>query len=199
MLDVRFTVEGTPLSKGSMSGFPIARGRCAECLQKKRCGKRNCFGGTIVGVSVTDQGDQALKAWQQLIQIRAISARNAAGQRMVQPPHAVAVSLAFVMPRPAGHWTDRGSLTSAGRERSQPTVKPDCDKLMRACLDALTEALVRDDAMVTVARVAMVYANWKGWTGVSVEARQFSIVDDWVERQLVGVWAPENHAQGELL
>lgn len=199
MLDVRFTVEGTPLPKGSMSGFPIARGRCAECLQKKRCGKRNCFGGTLVGVSVTDQGDQALKVWQQLIQIRALSARNAAGQRMVQAPSAVAVSLVFVMPRPAGHWNDRGALTAAGRERPEPTVKPDSDKLTRACLDAFAETLVRDDAMITVSRVAMVYANWKGWTGVSVYARQFSEHDVWVEKQVAGLWSREHATQGALL
>ena len=201
MLDVRFTVEGTPQPKGSMSGFPIARGPCAECLQKKRCGKRNCFGGTIVGVSVTDQGDGALKAWQQLIQVRALSARNAAGQRMVERPNAVNVALVFVMPRPAGHWTNSGTLTPAGRVRMHPTVKPDSDKLTRAVFDALTAALVEDDAMITVSRVAMVHAGWRGWTGVSVHARQFSSHDAWVEQQLGyhGVWKPADHAQGALL
>lgn len=201
MLDVRFSVAGTPVPKGSMSGFPIDRGPCPDCLAKTRHRMNACFGGRRVGVSMTDQGDSALKSWQQLVQVNAISARNKAAHRIVQAPGAVSLTIVFVMPRPAGHWTVTGILTPAGRSRPHPTVKPDVDKLARAILDAMTDAIVTDDGQVTVARLGAVYANWKGWTGVTIHARQLVTHDAWVEHELShhGVWRPESAAQGALL
>src|ERR1700748_995190 len=137
MLDIRFKVEGTPCPKGSMSGFPIDRGPCVDCKPGKPCRSRSCFGGRIVGVSVTDQGGKELEAWQELVFVRAMSARNAAGARPVARPGACEVTMVFVMPRPAGLWHPKrqGELTSEGRARPLPSVKPDIDKLARACLD----------------------------------------------------------------
>lgn len=200
-LDVRFKVQGTPLPKGSMSGFPIDRGPCPECKGGKRCGKRNCFGGRVVGVSVTDQGDAALKAWQGQLHYAALSARNAARQRMIHPPAALAVTLVFVMPRPAGHRTANGDLSADGKTRPFPTTTPDFDKISRTVADAMTEALVLDDKQVVVARIAEVYADRKGWTGATIHARHMLSLDAWVEHELSyhGVWTPEPDRQGTLL
>lgn len=202
-LDVRFAVKGTPVPKGSMSGYPIARGRCEECKPGRKCARRNCFGGTIVGVSVTDQGDEALKTWQAQIHYAALSARNAARQREIGRPTALAVSMIFVMPRPASHWTSKGTLSSDGKAQAFPTTKPDLDKMCRACLDAITGVLAADDAQVTVAQLAEVHVTQpKAWTGVVVHARQMLSLDAWVEHELAyhGVWKPpEPSRQSALL
>lgn len=200
-LDVRFAVKGTPLPKGSMSGFPISRGKCDECKPGQRCARRNCFGGTIVGVSVTDQGDEALKAWQGRIHYAALSARNAARQRIAMPPTAVSLSMVFVFARPDGHWTSKHDLSSDGKARPFPTVKPDADKCARAVLDALTGALAQDDSLVVVARVAQIYAARGGWTGVAVHARQMLSLDAWVEHELAyhNIWTPPAPSRQEPL
>lgn len=229
MLELRFFVAGECLPKGSMSGFPIDRGACDECaktrgdclvdleqairsgdmikvqriarlLEKtKTCAKRNCFGGRSVGVTVTDQGGPELDRWQQLVHITAVSARNKAGQKLVEAPAAVEVSLVFVMERPAGHWTDRGQLTAAGRARPHPTVKPDADKMERVIADALTGSLVGDDAILCFGKKAKVYAPYRGKTGVIVRARQVTTLDAWIENELqyAGLSVPRN--QVELL
>lgn len=191
-LDISFLVEGTPLSKGSMSGFPIARGKCTECKPGKSCRQRNCFGGVLVGVSVTDQGGKALDAWEDLVHVRAMSARNAAGARPVQRPGALMLELVFVLARPDNHWTKRGDLSAAGRAVPDPTTKPDGDKLARAILDGCTRALVADDSQVIVASVAKVFAGWRGWTGAVVNAKEVSGPPAWALAMLEKhrVWTP---------
>lgn len=62
-------------------------------------------------------------------------------------PAAVEVRIGFVMPRPK----------SARRKR--PTVKPDLDKLVRACLDALTGVVWVDDAQVVSVMASKRYVN----------------------------------------
>lgn len=201
-LNVRFVVEGIPVPQGSHSAFVFSRGECRTCKAKKPCNAKNCFRGLIVGASVTDQQGPELDAWRQLTKVRAMSARNAAGQRMVMRPGAVAVSLVFVLPRPDGHWTDSGALTAAGRARPLPTVTPDVDKLTRSIFDGgVTGVLAEDDAQIIAAPPAKVYANWRGWTGVDVHARQVSAYDAWVVDQLAhhGKWTPPGVAQGALL
>lgn len=191
-LDVSFVVEGRPVPKGNMSGFPIARGKCKTCLAKKACQSRSCFGGVVVGVSVTDQGGGELKAWDELVYVRAMSARNTAGHRIVARPGAVQVDLAFVLTRPDGHWTDSGALTSTGRALPHPTTKPDWDKVSRGVCDGLSRALVEDDSQIIVGKVALRFADWRGWTGVVVHARQICDYESWVDELLTsqGVWRP---------
>lgn len=176
-LDVRFAVPGIPVPKGSMSGFPIDRGPCTDCKPGKPCRSRSCFGGRIVGVSMVDQGGKELEAWQELVFVTSLSARNRNGMRPIARPGACEVTLVFVMPRPAGHWTPAGALTAEGRARMLPSVKPDYDKLTRAVLDGLTRALVEDDAQVCVGHTYETHAKWKGWTGVAVRARTVSELD----------------------
>ena len=203
MLDVRFIVEGVPVPKGSHQAFPIKRGHCKTCLAGKPCNARNCFGGVIVGTVIADQQGGELDAWQQLVKVRAMSARNAAGQRLVQRPGAVAVSIVFVMPRPAGHWTDAGALTSVGRAQPMDTVKPDVDKLTRAVLDGMTGVIAEDDAQIVSAPPAKLYACHRGWTGAVVRARQVSGYEEWVHAELAhhGIKTPldDERAQGKLI
>lgn len=201
MLDVRFVVEGTPVAKGNMSGFPIARGKCCDCKPGKPCRGRSCFSGTIVGVSVTDQGGKELTAWQEMIRVRAISARNAAAQRLVSRPGAVSLSMAFVLARPAGHWRSGGDLSADGRRMWVPTVKPDDDKIARAVADGLTGALAEDDSQFTVTKIAKVYAGQKGWTGVVISARQVYAHEEWVLETMLGlgVWSPPLPSAQEAL
>lgn len=185
MLDVRFWVPGKPVPKGNHNAFPIARGRCA-CAKTpgKPCRVRNCYGGVLVGTSVTDAAGPELVAWQEMVRVQAISARNAAAQRAVPRPGAVSLSLVFVEERPDGHWSDSGALTSAGKARQFPSVPPDWDKLSRAVCDGLMPALVEDDSQFVLAAVALVYAPWKAKPGCAVRARRLTSMESWVAREL---------------
>jgi Holliday junction resolvase RusA-like endonuclease len=204
VLDVRFIVEGKPIPKGNHAAYPISRGRCEDCKPGRSCGRKNCFGGVIVGTVITDDGGKELEAWEQLVHVQAISARNRAAQRLVEPPASVEVRMIFVLPRPGGHWTESGSgqLTAAGRERRHPSVKPDWDKLARAVADGLTGALVRDDSQIVIGQPAKVYAPYRGKAGVIVVARQLGDeLPEWIAAELVtfGIVSAGGSRQGMLL
>jgi Holliday junction resolvase RusA-like endonuclease len=203
VLDVRFIVEGKPIPKGNHAAFPIRRGDCTTCKPGRPCGARNCFGGVLVGTVITDDGGKELEAWQQLIRVQAISARNRAAQRLVDPPASVEVSLIFLLPRPRDHWTASGQLTSQGRARRHPSVKPDGDKLARAVGDGLIGALVHDDSQIVIGpQPSKVYTSYRGKTGVIVVARQLGDeLPDWITDELVqfGIVVPGGPSQGVLL
>lgn len=203
MLDVRFMVKRTPVTKGNHAAFPFARGECDDCKSRwqsgYRCGRRNCFRGILVGTRVTDDKGSELDAWEQLVHVEAMSARNRAGQRMVEPPGAVEVSMIFVLARPDGHWDSRGNLTAAGRDRPLPTVKPDTDKLARATADGLTGALVKDDSQLVFFYPGKVYAPYRGATGVIIVARQVSGPPAWVTAELERFGVASPSAQRTLL
>jgi Holliday junction resolvase RusA-like endonuclease len=182
MLDVRFFVPGTCLPKGNHQAFPIARGRCS--CGGKGCRIRNCFGGVLVGTTVTDTGGKELEAWQEMVRVQAISARNAAAQRPAPAGAAIELSMVMLQSRPEGHWTSTGALTSAGRARPYPSVKPDLDKLSRAVCDGLVPAIAADDSQFVVAHVALVYTPWRGKTGCTVRARRISSQPSWVAYEL---------------
>lgn len=53
------------------------------------------------------------------------------------------------------------------RQRQEPTVKPDIDKLQRALHDALTDSrLIADDSIITTVKATKVYVNSMDDTGV---------------------------------
>lgn len=183
-MDIRFKVAGTPQSKGNMSGIPRVRGPCQKCKPVRPCGRRSCVNGWQLGVAVTDKGGKALEAWQDLVTVEAISARNRSGARPIAKPDACEVSMVFVLPRPANHFLPDGRLSSEGRVMVLPVVKPDTDKLARSCFDSLTRSLVVDDAVIKVAHLSCVYATWKGWTGVVIHARQVHEVPEWARQEL---------------
>lgn len=187
-LDVRFFVPGSPVPKGNHAAFPIARGKC-EC-KGAGCRRRNCFGGTIVGTVVTDDKAKELEAWEQYVKVHAISARNAAGARLVEKPNALEVRLVFMFDRPQGHWTSKGQLSADGLRNPLPSVKPDWDKVSRATADALTGALCEDDGQIALAMVSKIYTPDR--PGVVVRARQIGGVADWVLAELaeLGIKTP---------
>lgn len=180
-LDIRFFVPGRPIPKGNHDAFPIARGKCEDHGAGKFCRRRNCFGGTIVGTVVTDSKGDELKAWEAFVNVHAMSARNAIGARMVEPPGAVEVRLVFVLERPKGHTTKRGVLSAEGERKPLPTVKPDWDKLARATCDGLTNALVTDDAQLSCAMTQKVYGEK---AGVLIRARTVTAPADWALTEL---------------
>ena len=78
------------------------------------------------------------------------------------------VQLAFILPRPRGHYGVRGLRPSAPR---YPGRKPDIDKLTRAVLDALVAGGgIRDDARVVRLHADKTYFRRRRGPGVAVLA-----------------------------
>lgn len=107
--------------------------------------------------------------WKKLCMWRADQER-VAGIELDGP---VALSLEFVMPRPAGHF---GTGRNAGvLKASAPmfhVIKPDADNLTKAVMDAFTEARVwRDDSQVMRHETAKRYAKPGESSGCRVEIR----------------------------
>lgn len=188
-LDVRFFVDGIPVPKGNHDAFPIGRGPCPTCkgTLPKRCGKPNCFGGTIVGTTVTDDKGAELKAWEGVLRIYGISARNRAAAAIVTKPRAVELFLVFLVPRPAGHYTGSGAVSAAGERQPMPVTKPDWDKLSRAACDALTGSLYEDDSQIVAARVSKAYVRPSRKPGVLVRVREVHADPDWVGGELAAL------------
>jgi len=84
----------------------------------------------------------------------------------------VAVVLEFRFARPAGHFGKRGLPPSAP---SGHVVRPDLDKLVRAVLDALSEAGVwRDDAQVVSIAARKAYGSAPGLTAEIVRSESLA-------------------------
>lgn len=204
-LDIRFMVPGDPVPKGNHDAFPIDRGPCPECRPGAPCKRRVCFGGRIVGTTVTDDGGKALEAWQGLVRVHAISARNLAGARIVERPGALELWMVFLRRRPDAHYTSRGALSAEGMRHGVPTTKPDWDKLARAIGDAVTEAtkkglagaLAQDDSQIAAAQVAKAWTD--GRPGVVIRARQITREPAWVQEELVAAGLSVPVTQGALL
>lgn len=113
------------------------------------------------GRAVTTHDNTSTKPWQ-------AGLAYAAQQAGVAPAEGpVAVRLVFWLPRPAGHFGKRGLLPSAP---AFPAVKPDLDKLVRSCFDALSGIGYTDDARVVSLETEKRYVcGLQGTPGVSVE------------------------------
>lgn len=143
--DLQFEVPGLPQPQGSTRSF--ARG----------------------GKVVTTSDNPRLRPWRESVCWHARQAMQTPWLEgtISRPPFVgpVSVSAIFWLPRPAGHF---GSGRNAGQLRAsapdRPAVKPDLDKLLRAVLDALSEAGAwRDDAQVVeLGEVAKRYADQPG-------------------------------------
>lgn len=121
-----------PLVKFFVEGEPIAQPRP----------KFSRAGGFIRAYTP----DKFVGPWKKLIMWRAWQERIA-GRELDGP---VLLALVFVMPRPAGHFgTGKNAGTLKASAPSFHTIKPDGDNLVKAVMDALTEARVwRDDSQV---------------------------------------------------
>jgi Holliday junction resolvase RusA-like endonuclease len=86
----------------------------------------------------------ALATWRASI---AIAARYAGAKPSAQP---ISMTMVFIFQKPK-------TVT-----RSEPTVPPDLDKLIRAVLDGLTAVAYKDDAQVTEIRAIKIYGDRPG-------------------------------------
>ena len=107
---------------------------------------------TVRGMKPASQGSKVLmrgrmvESCKDLPRWRSLVATTAEALGVGVIPGPVSLSVTFMMPRPAGHWTKTGKLSS--KATPWPSVKPDADKLLRAVGDALTGVLIEDDARV---------------------------------------------------
>lgn len=124
MSAITFRVFGDPQPKGSTRAF----------VRKVRGHVR----------AITTSANPSLAKWESLVRFEAQAALRA----MQQPASPffdapVQIDLIFSLVRPP---------SASERKRPLPVVKPDLDKLTRACLDPLSGVLFRDDAQVVSIR-----------------------------------------------
>lgn len=88
-----------------------------------------------VGNGILVESSKALAPWRTTVAWHAAQA-----YRSGLLDHALSVTVEFVMPRPAG---------LPKRLPTPPhTKRPDCDKLIRGVLDAMTGVVYRDDSLI---------------------------------------------------
>lgn len=169
---ISFFVEGPCVPKGNHTAFPMVRGRCPACKPGKPCRRRVCVNGMLIGATVTDDGGAELKAWEQLVNVRAASARNAARERMQPRGVAMVARFIFAMPRPQGHYLTDGSFSAEGKRHMFPTTRPDFDKLTRAAADGMTGVLYEDDSQVAHAPITKLWATDALKIGVLIQVEK---------------------------
>lgn len=124
-------------------------------------GSTKSFRHPKTGAIITMSDNDKTKPWQATVALSA----EVAGAKMLDGP--VSIHVEFLLPRPKGHFGKKGVRGSAPKF---PTTKPDTDKLLRACLDALTGVCWRDDAQVILAVAVKVYAEGECGARVRVGA-----------------------------
>lgn len=101
------------------------------------------------------------KGWQQLVAEAASQSLHGSGVLLDGP---VRLSVMFFLPRPK----------SLKKSVTAHLKKPDLDKLVRSCKDALTKVIWRDDSQVVVIEAHKRYA------GVSESPRAVVTVTNWI-------------------
>lgn len=121
MSSYEFTVIGKPAGKGS-----------------KRIGR------TRAGRPIVLDDNARTKPWQSQVQAAAIEAMGIPAEPFRGP---VSVSVVIQIARPKGHY---GTGKNAGKLKDNAPYwclsKPDCDKVVRTVLDALTGVAYHDDS-----------------------------------------------------
>src|SRR5438309_7426922 len=107
---IEIQLLGLPIPQGSLRPFKLARGYVMVATNAKR-----------------------LKPWRLELKEAAAAALNGSGPSQDN----VLLTIEFRFPRPAGHFGKRGLRPSAPLAMFR---RPDLDKLVRAILDALTDA-----------------------------------------------------------
>jgi Holliday junction resolvase RusA-like endonuclease len=149
---IRFTVPGIAVAKGSKRVVPIRRAGAPKGAPPAR--------------HVAIEQPNVVSFELRVEQIAAIAARR---QNLVAPwDGPVAVELVFAMARPRSHY---GSGRNAERVRDgapeHPATKPDVDKLARTILDGITGAIITDDARVIRLHAQKTY-GWPAETHVAI-------------------------------
>ena len=152
-------VEREPVLSFEAAGEPVPQGSKRAWLNKK----------THKVMMTEDQGTRHT-AWRHIVTSAAAAALNESGRpEPISVP--VTVALTFSFHRGVGHYgSGRNVRVVKDSAPLYPSKPPDVDKLIRAVLDAMTDAMVwTDDSLV-----------------VSVTARK-RWVDRWTEQQGVSV------------
>jgi crossover junction endodeoxyribonuclease RusA len=119
------TTDGTGILVFAVIGTPVPQG-------SKRIGRQ---GPRFV---ILDDNDRVLRPWRQMVRMRALAETRGLDGYPIDGP--VMLVVTFVLPRPK----------RMPRNRTEPCVKPDLSKLIRAIEDSLTDAHVwTDDSRVT--------------------------------------------------
>ena len=128
------------------------------------------------GRAVVTTANPKMHHWRDII---TWSAREAMSeQSFFASSGAVEVRADFRLQRPA---------SVSRKRRPHPDVKPDLDKLTRALLDALSAAVFRDDAQVTLLAVSKRYAESNEQPGVHVVVLA---LQEGAERPRAPLWCP---------
>jgi Holliday junction resolvase RusA-like endonuclease len=119
----------------------------------------------VVQGHLIDVNHAKLRDWRQLVG----AACQEAGQFFDGP---VVVGFDFYFPRPKGHFgSGRNAEILKASSPAFPATKPDIDKLIRACLDAMTGIVFRDDAQVASLIASKFYADEQP-PGVSITIQE---------------------------
>lgn len=98
-----------------------------------------------------------LKDWRRRVTTAVEARMRLTGATVLDEP--VAVRIDFWLPRPP----------SIPKRRHWPAVRPDVDKLARACLDALTGTAIVDDSRVVDLRAVKHYAHGACGVRITIE------------------------------
>ena len=126
-----FTVLGQPATAGSKRAIPY---------------RKSVENGGGLGVRVTHD-NKRYQSWSQ-------ECRNAAHREIIGPDwslmeSAIVLVVAVYLPRPKGHFgSGRNAATVRTSAPPWHMQKPDMTKLVRACEDALTGVVWRDDCQI---------------------------------------------------
>lgn len=181
-----FTVQGDPIPQGSMSAIPFHM-PCPECIAKKRyCGRqRVCIqpAGQVLGrqlrANIVHDNSGELKTWREMIAMEAKLAFNRSGltMRPVFPENTgVVVGCVFFLRRPKSHLTSKGGLSSEGSRHPTPCKKPDADKLLRGCIDAMSGATSPDGGIYNDDSQVLSPWPWKTWAPLNAREGHTVIV-----------------------
>lgn len=137
--DLEVVCYGDPKTKGSVTSF----------IPKRKDGSMVTRADGAPMVVKTDDTGAAGKAWLGSVAQAFAVRMNETGFQTVPPRVPVILEMVFIRPRPAAHFgTGRNSDLLKPSAPSEPSVKPDVDKLARAVLDALKNVAWHDDGQV---------------------------------------------------
>lgn len=150
---LRFAVPGHPRAQGSKSARIV--GKRVVLVELADMAKKTRPGG-------------GLKRWRKRVAARALVEMHADGLELFDGP--VELTVEFVLPRPAGHYTKAGGRL----KKSAPAFPalPDLSKLVRAIEDAMSGVVYNDDRQIVRTVSSKRYAARGGIGGALVGVRE---------------------------